>query len=80
MVSLQRLLLFREALICLSYSGELVVPRGNAPRSLAYLRAAEFKLACYYQAGVPFMYTTFQDEPDIEDVIVDRIAAATLDL
>jgi hypothetical protein len=37
----QRLLLFREALICLSYPGclrtaNLVVPRGNAPRSLAY--------------------------------------------
>jgi hypothetical protein len=29
---------------------------------------------------VPFMYTTFDDEPDIEDVIVDKLAEATLDL
>ena len=42
LVSRQRLLLFREALICLSYSGAkfafrtLVVPRGNAPRSSGY--------------------------------------------
>ncbi len=51
MVSRQRLLVFSEALICLSYSGEwpagpqpnrrrLVVPRGNAPRSLAYRASA----------------------------------------
>jgi len=26
------------------------------------------------------MYTTFDDEPDIEDVIVDKLAEATLDL
>ena len=41
LVSRQRLLLFREALICLSYSGclrtaILVVPRGDAPRSSGY--------------------------------------------
>src|SRR5208283_1543568 len=32
----QRLLLFREALICLSYSGKMVVPAGNAPASPGY--------------------------------------------
>ena len=37
LVSHQRLLLFREALICLSYSGmNLVVPAGNAPASSGY--------------------------------------------
>ena len=46
----------------------------------SYLRAAELKLARYHRAGVPFMYTTFHDEPDIEDVIVDKLAAATLGL
>lgn len=45
-----------------------------------YLRAAELKIARYHRAGVPFMYTTFHDEPDIDDVIVDKLAAATLDL
>ena len=40
----------------------------------------ELKLARCYQAGVPFMYTTFSDEPDIEEVIVDKLAEATLDL
>ncbi len=46
----------------------------------AYLRAAELKIARITRAGVPFMYTTFNDEPDIEDVIVDKLAEATLDL
>src|SRR5262249_28401758 len=36
LVSRQRFLLFREALICLSYSGEMVVPAGNAPASSGY--------------------------------------------
>src|SRR5438045_1361923 len=37
LVSHQRLLLFREALICLSYSGmNVVVPAGNAPASSGY--------------------------------------------
>src|SRR5207244_4198285 len=36
LVSRQRLLVFSEALICLSYSGELVVPAGNAPASSGY--------------------------------------------
>src|SRR5216684_8401190 len=37
LVSRQRLLLFREALICLSYSGmNVVVPAGNAPASSGY--------------------------------------------
>src|SRR5438132_13122348 len=51
LVSRQRLLGFSEALICLSYPGEmacpavagrrrLVVPRGNAPRSSAYQAGA----------------------------------------
>jgi hypothetical protein len=45
-----------------------------------YQRAAEFKIACHHRAAVPFMYTTADDEPDIEDVIVDQLAAATLNL
>lgn len=49
-------------------------------RSADYLRAAELKIAAYHRAGAPFMYTTFNDEPDIEDVIVDKLAEATLDL
>src|SRR5258708_30865 len=37
LVSRQRLLLFREALICLSYSGmNVVVPAGTAPASSGY--------------------------------------------
>src|SRR6266446_8923439 len=37
LVSRQRLLLFREELICLSYSGmNVVVPAGNAPASSGY--------------------------------------------
>jgi len=45
-----------------------------------YLQAAEAKIRNYHQAGIPFMYTTFNDEPDIEDVIVDKLALATLEL
>src|SRR2546422_5696329 len=50
LVSRQRLLVFSEALICLSYSGrqELVVPRGNAPRSSAYQAGA---LLLSYRTG-----------------------------
>ena len=36
LVSRQRLLVFSEVLICLSYSGKLVVPAGNAPASSGY--------------------------------------------
>ena len=36
LVARQRLLLFREALICLSYPGKVVVPHGNAPWSSGY--------------------------------------------
>src|SRR3954468_21843873 len=36
LVARQRLLVFSEALICLSYSGEMVVPAGNAPASSGY--------------------------------------------
>ena len=38
LVSRQRLFGFSEALICLSYSGylKMVLPRGNAPRSVGY--------------------------------------------
>lgn len=49
-------------------------------RSADYLRAAELKITAYYRAGALFMYTTFNDEPDIEDVIVDKLAEATIDL
>jgi hypothetical protein len=46
--------------------------------SESYLRAAETKLVRYHQAGVPLIYTTFNDEPDIEDVIVDKLAEVAL--
>ena len=36
LVSRKRLLVFSEAPICLSYSGEVVVPAGNAPASSGY--------------------------------------------
>src|SRR6185436_8350450 len=36
LVSRQRLLVFSGALICLSYSGGMVVPAGNAPASSGY--------------------------------------------
>ena len=45
-----------------------------------YLQSAEAKIRSYQQAGIPFMYTTFDDETDIEDVIVDKLALATLEL
>ena len=45
-----------------------------------YLQSAEAKIRAYQQAGIPFMYTTYDDEPDIEDVIVDKFTLATLDL
>ena len=45
-----------------------------------YLQAAERKIAGYHHAGIPFMYTTFNDEPDIEDVVVEKLALATLEL
>ena len=59
LVSRQRLLVFGEALICLSYPGNwlvelklgeqrLVVPRGNAPRSSAYQAGA---LLLSYRTG-----------------------------
>jgi hypothetical protein len=32
------------------------------------------------QAGIPYMYTTFNDETDIEDVIVDKLALAILEM
>ena len=49
----------------------------NTPQ---YLQSAEAKIRSYQQAGIPFMYTTFNDETDIEDVIVDKLALATLEL
>lgn len=46
----------------------------------AYLQAAAAKIKNYQRAGIPFMHTTFNDETDIEDVIVDKLAIATLGL
>ncbi|MGO8839220.1 MAG: hypothetical protein ACLQAH_09005 [Limisphaerales bacterium] len=45
-----------------------------------YLRSAEAKIRSYNHAGIPFMYTTFEDETDIEDVIVEKLAITTLEL
>ena len=49
-------------------------------RTEPYLRAAARKIERYRQAGVTFVYTTFADEEDIEEAIVDKLAAATLPL
>lgn len=46
--------------------------------TIDYLRAAEEKVTRYHRAGIPFIYTTFNDESDIEDVIVEKLAMATL--
>ena len=45
-----------------------------------YLQAAEAKVRCYHHAALPFMYTTFNDEPDLEEVVVEKLALATIDL
>jgi hypothetical protein len=45
-----------------------------------HLRAAILRIMRYYEAGAPFMYSTFHHEPDLEDVIVDKLAETTLDL
>jgi hypothetical protein len=45
-----------------------------------YLRAKEAKIARYRAADIPFMFTTYEDEPDIEDAIVDKLLEATIDL
>jgi len=39
-----------------------------------YLHRAERKIAHYVKAGLPFIYTTFNDETDIEDVLTDKLA------
>ena len=49
----------------------------NTPQ---YLQAAERKIRSYQRAEIPLMYTTFDDETDIEDAIVDQLALATLEL
>src|SRR6266446_2460391 len=52
LVSRQRLLLFREELICLSYSGmDMVVPAGNAPASSGYQPGALLLSYETYQNG-----------------------------
>ena len=45
-----------------------------------YLQAGEAKVRCYHHAALPFMYTTFNDEPDLEEVVVEKLALATIDL
>lgn len=40
-----------------------------------YLRRAEIKIARYVMAQLPFVYTTFNDETDLEDVLTDKLAA-----
>ena len=42
-----------------------------------YCRAALEKIDRYRRSGVPFVYTTFNDEPDIERVIEEKLAEAT---
>jgi hypothetical protein len=43
-----------------------------------YRAAAEAKKAAYRTGGIRFIYTTVDDEPEIEDAIVDRLTVATL--
>jgi hypothetical protein len=45
----------------------------------AYQTAAQSKIARYLHDDLRFIYTTVEDEPDIEDAIVDQLAVATLD-
>ena len=54
LVSRQRLLVFSEALICLSYSGDMVVPAGNAPASSGYQPGA---LLLSYETSSSFGFT-----------------------
>jgi len=44
----------------------------------AYQQAARAKISFYHRNEVPIIYTTFHDEPDMEDVIVDQLAAYAL--
>jgi hypothetical protein len=43
-----------------------------------YLQIAHAKISFYRRNNLPFIYTTFRDEPEIEDVIVDKLAAHAL--
>jgi len=45
-----------------------------------YCRAANQKISLCNRSGVRFIYTTFEDEAENEDTIVDKLAAATLSL
>lgn len=43
-----------------------------------YLEKARLKILAYRRAGVRFFYTGVADEPDIEDIIVDKLADVPL--
>lgn len=38
-----------------------------------YRLRAETKIVRYVGAGIPFVYTTFNDEPDLEDVLTEKL-------
>ena len=38
-----------------------------------YRHRAEEKIVRYVSAGIPFVYTTFKDEPDLEDILTDKL-------
>jgi len=44
-----------------------------------YQSAAQSKIARYLHDDLRFIYTSVEDEPDIEDAIVDRLAVATIE-
>ena len=40
-----------------------------------YLRRPEIKIARYVGANLPFIYTTLNNEIDIEEILTDKLAA-----
>ena len=46
----------------------------------SYIRATNAKIFLYRQNGARIIYTTIQDEPEIEDVLTDKLAAIDLGL
>jgi len=46
----------------------------------AYQRVAQSKISLYRRSGARFTYTTFADEPDIEDVLTNKLDAFASDI
>ena len=62
------------------YEAEMMIDGVKVRPDFYYCRAANEKISRYNRSGVRFMYTTSEDEAEIEDTIVDKLAAATLSL